>query len=235
MRHPANPDPMMLLDLRSRRDVLKGLLLTGSALALLGVLPLHAQQPADTPMKVPEQEMMAPDALPDVFVGKSDAPVTMVEYASMTCPHCAHFHATVYPWLVKNYIDTGKVRFVLREFPLDPLAAAAFMLARCEGPDKRNAVVDLLFDQQQNWAYNDKPLDALRNALRLTGMSKDQFDACLKDQKLQDQVYSVSDRGSKKFGVTATPTFFVNGEKVTGEVTEQSLAKILDPLVAKKS
>ena len=225
----------MLLDMRSRRDVLQGLLLAGSAIALLGVAPLHAQQPADTPMKVPQEEMMAAGALPDVFLGKADAPVTIVEYASMTCPHCAHFHATVFPWLVKTYIDTGKARFVLREFPLDPLAAAAFMLARCEGPDKRNAVVDLLFDQQQSWAYTDKPLEALRNALRLTGMSKDQFDTCLKDQKLQDQVYAVSDRGSKTFGVTATPTFFVNGEKVIGEVTEQSLAKIIDPLVAKKS
>ena len=225
----------MLLDMRSRRDVLKGLLLAGSAIALFGVTPLRAQQPADTPMKVPQEEMMAPGALPDVVQGKADAPVTIVEYASMTCPHCAHFHATVYPWLVKTYVDTGKVKFILREFPLDPLAAAAFMLARCEGPDKRNAVVDLLFDQQQSWAYTDKPLEALRNSLRLTGMSKDQFDTCLKDQKLQDQVYEVSDRGTKKFGVSATPTFFVNGEKVTGEVTEQSLAKILDPLVAKKS
>ena len=225
----------MLLDLRSRRDVLQGLLLVGSALALLHVAPAWAQEPADTPLKVPQEEMMAPEALPDVVLGNAAAAVTIVEYASMTCPHCAHFHATVYPWLVKTYVDTGKVKFILREFPLDPLAAAAFMLARCEGPEKRNAVVDLLFDQQQSWAYTDKPLENLRNALKLTGMSQDQFDACLKDQKLQDQVYEVSDRGSKKFGVSATPTFFVNGEKVIGEVNQQSLSKLLDPLVAKKS
>ena len=227
---------MMLLDLlRSRRDVLKGFLLAGTAIALAGVIPLHAARAEDAPAKFPLDEMMAPQALPDIVQGKADAPVTIVEYASMTCPHCAHFHATVYPWLVKTYVDTGKVKFILREFPLDPLAAAAFMLARCEGPEKRNAVTDLLFDQQQSWAYSDKPLEGLRNALRLTGMSQDQFDACLKNQKLQDNVYAVSDQGSKKFGVSATPTFFVNGEKVTGEVTEQSLAKILDPLVAKKS
>ena len=226
----------MIFETASRRDVLKGLLLAGTAIALIGAVGLPSVPAlAAEQTKYPMDEMMAPSALPDVVQGKADAPVTIVEYASMTCPHCAHFHATVFPWLVKTYIDTGKAKFILREFPLDPLAAAAFMLARCEGPDKRNAVTDLLFDQQQSWAYNDKPLEALRNALKLTGMSQDQFDTCLKDQKLQDQVYAVSDRGGKTFGVSATPTFFVNGEKLTGEVNQESLAKILDPLVAKKS
>ena len=225
----------------SRRDALKRFLLGAAAVAALGtagaVIGPGTSSPAlaEEHTKFPMSEMMAPEALPDIVQGKASAPVTIVEYASMTCPHCAHFHATVYPWLVKNYVDTGKVKFILREFPLDPLAAAAFMLARCEGPDKRNAVVDLLFDQQQAWAYNDKPLEALYNAMKLTGMSKPQFDKCLQDQKLQDNVYAVSERGGKTFGVSATPTFFVNGEKVTGEVTEQSLAKILDPLLNKKS
>lgn len=225
----------MLFQTASRRDVLKGLLLAGTLAALAGAFGLPPTAARAEQTKFPMGEMMAPSALPDIVQGKADAPVTIVEYASMTCPHCAHFHATVYPWLVKNYVDTGKVKFILREFPLDPLAAAAFMLARCEGPDKRNAVVDLLFDQQQSWAYNDKPLEALYNAMKLTGMSKPQFDKCLQDQKLQDNVYAVSERGGKTFGVNATPTFFVNGEKVTGEVTEQSLAKILDPLLNKKS
>ena len=230
----------MMFETASRRDVLKSLLVTGTAVALVGG-GVFALRHGTTPARAAEQtkfsmdEMMAPSALPDVVQGKADAPVTIVEYASMTCPHCAHFHATVFPWLVKNYIDTGKAKFILREFPLDPLAAAAFMLARCGGPEKRNAVTDLLFDQQQSWAYNDKPLEALYNSMKLTGMSKDQFDTCLKNQKLQDQVYEVSDRGGKTFGVSATPTFFVNGEKLTGEVTQESLAKMLDPLVAKKS
>ena len=222
------------LESPSRREVLHGVLLAGAAIACAGAFGSRVAF-AEEPTKIPVMQMMAPEALPDIVQGKADAPVTIVEYASMTCPHCAHFHATVYPWLVKNYVDTGKVKFILREFPLDPIAAAAFMLARCEGPDKRTAVVDLLFDQQQSWAYVDKPLEALQNTLKQTGMSQASFDACLKDQKLQDGVYDVSDRGAKKFGVSATPTFFVNGEKLTGEVTEQSLAKILDPLVAKKS
>lgn len=215
----------------SRRLVVRGLAATGLALALAG----SSSGSALAETKFADMELMAKEALPDIVQGKADAPVTMIEYASMTCTHCAHFHATVYPLLVKNYIDTGKVKFILREFPLDPLATAGFMLARCEGADKRAAVVDLLFDQQQSWAFVDKPLEALSGILKQTGMSKDSFEACLKDQKLYDQVNEIRDRGGQTFGVSATPTFFVNGTKVTGEVNPDTLSKILDPLVAKKS
>ena len=185
--------------------------------------------------KVPVDQLMAKGALPDIVQGKDDAPVTIIEYASMTCTHCAHFHETVYPTLLKTYVDTGKAKFILREFPLDPLATAGFMLARCEGPDKRNAVTDLLFSQQNNWAFVDKPLEALSSLLKQTGMSQQGFDACLKDQKLYDAVNAVRDRASQAFGINATPTFFVNGVKVTGEVTVASLAKLIDPLTVKKS
>jgi protein-disulfide isomerase len=216
----------------SRRRAL--VMSTSLALAVMGVLafgiPVSAQN-----TKVPVDELMAKEALPDVVQGKADAPVTLVEYASMTCTHCAHFHETVYPTLIKNYVDTGKVKFILREFPLDPLATAGFMLARCSGADKRSAVVDLLFEQQKNWAFVDKPLESLQGILKQTGMSKETFEACLKDQKLYDQVNEVRDRGSSKFNVTATPTFYVNGTKVTGEVNTDTLGKILDPLTAKKS
>lgn len=218
--------PLSLLLRPVCRSALRGLAVAG--LIAAAALPAAAQT------KVPETELMAPEALPDVVQGKADAPVTIVEYASMTCTHCAHFHATVYPTLVKNYVDTGKVRFILREFPLDPLATAGFMLARCES-DKRAAVVDLLFAQQKNWAFTDKPLEALQNVLQQTGLGKEKFEACLKDQKLYDQVNEVRDRAAQKFGVSATPTFFVNGTKVQGELTPDTLAKTLDPLVAKKS
>ena len=219
----------------TRRHVLAltgAVALAASPLASSGAF---AQQSMQANPKVAVDELMAKEALPDIVQGKADAPVTMVEYASMTCTHCAHFHETVYPTLIKDYVDTGKVKFILREFPLDPLATAAFMLARCSGPDKRTAVVDLLFSTQKTWAFVDKPLEALTGILRQTGMSKESFEACLKDQKLYDQVNEVRDRGSKKFDVTATPTFYVNGTKVTGEVNPQTLSKILDPMLAKKS
>ncbi|MCX7899498.1 MAG: DsbA family protein, partial [Methylocystis sp.] len=187
-----------------------------SSLAMLGAfatLPARADKaPAG---KVAEEELMAPNALPDIIQGDAKAPVTIVEYASMTCSHCAAFHRDVYPALKKTYIDAGKVKFILREFPLDPLATAAFMLARELGADKRDAAVDLLFAQQKNWAFTDKPLDGLANVLKQAGLGQDRFEAILKDQELYKKVNEVRDRGAQKFGVNSTPTFFINGERYT--------------------
>ncbi len=212
----------------SRRSFAAACVAAGIAVLVPGAAPAQNT-------KVAADDLMAPEALPDIVQGKADAPVTMIEYASMTCTHCAHFHETTYPTLIKTYVDAGKVKFILREFPLDPLAAAGFMLARCSGPDKRTAVVDLLFDTQKSWAFVDKPLEALEGVLKQTGMGKDKFEACLKDQKLYDQIDEVRSRGADKFNVTATPTFYVNGVKVTGELNPATLAKTLDPLLNKKS
>ena len=179
---------------------------------------------------VPVADLMAPNALPDSWLGSETAPVTMIEYASMTCPHCAHFHAEGFPVLKSKYIETGKVRFVLREFPFDPLAVAGFMLARCAG-DKREAMVDLLFAQQKNWAFTDKPLQGLTAVVKQTGMSQQTFDACLQDKALYDNINQVRDRGAQKFGVDATPTFFINGTKVSGDLSPADLDKYIEPLL----
>ena len=205
-----------------------------AALTLAGVAgvagiwswPVHAQGTV-----VPIDDLMAQQALPDIVQGKADAPVTIVEYASMTCTHCAAFHAMTYPTLISKYVNTGKVRFILREFPLDPLATAAFMLARCSGPDKRNAVVDLLFDQQKNWAFTDKPLAALADLLKQTGMTQASFETCINDQTLYDKVNQVRDRAAEKFAVDATPTFFVNGRKISGVLDPDALDKLLQPML----
>jgi protein-disulfide isomerase len=188
--------------------------------------------PAQGSASVPIDELMAKESLPDIVQGKADAPVTIVEYASMTCSHCAAFHKETYPTLVKNYIDTGKVRFILREFPLDPLAAAGFMLARCSG-DKRNDMVDLLFDKQADWAFTQKPLEALANLVKQTGMGQDSFNKCINNQALYDQINQVRDRAAQKFGVEATPTFFINGKKVAGEMNPKMLDDLLQPLLKK--
>ena len=193
-----------------------------AAIGLAG--PAFAQKAPNG--KVPVEELMGPNALPDIVEGKADAPITIVEYASMTCSHCAAFHRDVYPALKKNYIDTGKVKFILREFPLDPLATAAFMLARNAG-DKRSAVVDLLFAQQKNWAFVDKPLDGLANVLKQTGLGQEKFEETLKDQQLYENVSKVRDRAAEKFGINSTPTFFINGDKYNGEIPEADLEKIL--------
>lgn len=193
----------------------------------------YARAEAKAVGKIPIEELMAPNALPDIVEGAAGAPVTIVEYASMTCSHCAAFHNEVYPALKKDFIDAGKAKFILREFPLDPLATAAFMLARELGDDKRDAAIDLLFAQQKNWAFVDKPLDGLANVVKQTGIGQERFETILKDQALFDKVNKVRDRANEKFGVNSTPTFFINGEKYTGEVKIDDFARIIGAKSAK--
>ncbi len=211
----------------TRREFLGALGATATATALTaGIIPAFAQAVGN----VPVADLMADNALPDSWLGSADAPVTIIEYASMTCPHCAHFHAEGFPVLKSKFIDTGKVRFVLREFPFDPLAVAGFMLARCAG-DKREAMIELLFAQQKNWAFTDKPLQGLTTLIKQAGMSQQTFDACLQDKALYDNVNAVRDRGAQKFGVDATPTFFINGKKVSGDMSPEELDKQILPLL----
>lgn len=215
---------------KTRRQMLEIMGAAGAAIALSQVLPVAAF--AQSATDVPPAQLLAEGALPDLWVGSNkDAAVTIIEYASMTCPHCAHFHNDVYPELKKRYLDTGKARFVLREFPLDPLATAGFMLARCAGDDKREPIVELLFAQQQNWAFKDKPLEGLTNLTRQAGISQQAFEACLKDQALYGKVNTVRDKAAKEFRVDSTPTFFINGKRVNGSLSIDEFAKIIDPLV----
>jgi protein-disulfide isomerase len=224
-----NQDPTVI---KSRREFFEILAAAGLTIAgIAGVLGGTSKSVLAQGATVPMDQLMAVGALPDIALGKSDAPVTIVEYASMTCTHCAAFHATTFPILKNKYVDKGKVRFILREFPLDPLATAGFMLARCAGPEKRNAMIDLLFAQQKNWAFTDKPIEALANLVKQTGMSQESFESCLKDQGLYDKVNEVRDRGAEKFGVNATPTFFINSKKQNGEITPEELDQLLDPLL----
>ncbi|WP_312861609.1 DsbA family protein [Segnochrobactrum spirostomi] len=189
----------------------------------------------DGPTSVDVAELMKPTALGDRVLGKADAPVTIVEYASMTCPHCAAFHAETWPALKTQYIDTGKARFIFREFPLDPLAAAASMLARCAPEDKYYDMIDLFFDHQREWAYTDKPLDALQNMAKQAGFTQMSFEACLTNQKLLDGINAEKDQALSKFGVNSTPTFFVNGQKLVGEQTIESMGKAITDAAAKAS
>jgi protein-disulfide isomerase len=198
--------------------------LIGLGLAL-GAAPARAQT------MVSLDQLMAPGPLPDLAQGSASAPVTIVEYASMTCTHCAAFHEETWPKLKAKYVDTGKVKFILREFPLDPLATAGFMLARCAGADKRNAIVDLLYTQQKNWAFVDKPIDALAALVKQAGISQADFETCLKNQGLYDQVNQTREGAAQKFKVNATPTFFVNGREMTGELPIEDFDKVLEPLL----
>lgn len=180
------------------------------------------------PVMAPIDQLMTIGPLPDIVQGSAAAPVTVVEYASMTCTHCAAFHDTVWPEFKTKYIDTGRVKFILREFPLDPLAAAAFMLARCAGPEKRNVMVDLLFTQQKTWAFVDKPIEPLLGLVKQVGFSQADFETCLKNQELYEQVSESRERAAEAFNIDSTPTFFVNGRKMTGELTVADFDKLID-------
>ena len=199
-----------------------------AAAALFGSTPLALADP--TP-----EELMRAGPLPDIVLGKEDAPVTVVEYASMTCPHCAHFSKTTFPELKTKYIDTGKVRFVFREFPLDDLAAAAAMLARCidkTNGEKAVAVIEVLFNSQDKWAVRN-PLPQLQQITKQAGLSQQAFDECLKDQTLYNNILAMRERGSKEYKVESTPTLFVNGKMIKGGVELNELAKLIDPLLPK--
>ncbi|MES1203370.1 MAG: DsbA family protein [Pseudomonadota bacterium] len=188
---------------------------------------------AQTPSQA---ELMQPGPLEDMVLGKADAPVTVIEYASTTCPHCAHFYATTYPELKKRYIDTGKVRYIYREFILNQLDAAAVMLLRCSDKEKFFPLLDALFQKQSEWVVQ-KPIPPLLALAKQAGFTEDSFNACLDTQRnekskaLMDKLQARNDT-AQKFGVNSTPTFFVNGKKLpAGDITIDDMAKEIDPLL----
>jgi protein-disulfide isomerase len=165
-------------------------------------------------------ELMAPGPLPDMVLGTQEAPNVIVEYASMTCPHCAQFHTTVLPELQTKYIDTGQAKLILREFPLDGLAVAAFMLARCAGPDRYYPMVGALFETQKTWAMQGpEGKEKLLLIAKQAGFSKEKFDQCIGDKEMFNKIVEVRAIGNEKFGIDSTPSFFVNGKRLTGEHT----------------
>jgi len=201
----------------TRRAFTTVLSLTGLA-AFAGWSPLRLITGA---MAQSAADVAKPMSLPDMALGPADAPVTIVEYASMTCPHCAAFNATVFPKIKAEYIDTGKIRYVFREFPLDIKAAAGAMLARCIAKDdagKYFAVVDLLFRQQNEWVVKNTT-ETLTRIGKQAGISAQAVDACLKDQALLDKITADQKYAGEVLKVDSTPTFFVNGEKIKGETS----------------
>jgi len=225
-------------DRRNRREALKTGLKLGMGLAALAVVTASefapaalAQRKKPAPTEVPVDELMKPGPLPDLVLGNADAPITVVEYASMTCGHCAHFHTSVFPTLKEKYVDNGKVRFIMREFPLDNLAAAASMLARCAGDGKTFPLISVLFAKQDDWAFvKGDPRPELLKFAKQAGFTQESFEKCLTDQKLLDDIAAIRSRAAETFGVNATPTFFVNGKKLNG-VDLADFEKAFEPIL----
>lgn len=174
-------------------------------------------------------DLLKPPSLGDMSLGAGDdATVTLVEYASATCPHCAAFHKDVWPKIKADYVDTGKIRFIFREFPLNDAALAAFMLARAAPKESYFPMIGIYFDTLDTWAQN--PAEGLLNIAKQAGFSEQKFNDTLKDEKLAKGVMEIRD-GGVKFGVQGTPTFFLNGKKLVGEQTYESLKTEIDKLL----
>jgi protein-disulfide isomerase len=206
--------------------------------ALLGLIGFILVAPERVPSAAPHVIPVDAQAVlalnkDDRILGNPDAPITIIEYASLTCPHCAHFTNEVLPELKKKWIDTGKVKLVLRDYPLDQLALQAAMIARCAPPDRYYAFIDALFQTQQKWVTEHDNQDALARLAKLGGMGKDEFDHCLKDTALENKILEERLTASKELDVNSTPTFFINGTKFAGAPTAEEFDKALSGLSAK--
>ncbi|TAA55308.1 MULTISPECIES: DsbA family protein [unclassified Shinella] len=184
-------------------------------------------------------EVMKAGALPEMALGEANAPVTIVEYMSTTCPHCAAFHNNTFDAIKTKYVDSGKVRFVMREFPFDPRAAAAFMLARCKPQNPAELsdasqyfpMISMLMKQQETWAAAQDGREALLQMSKLAGFTQESFQACLTNQKLLDDVNAVRERGAKEFGIAATPTFLINGKRYSGDMSVDTMSALIDSML----
>lgn len=208
----------------TRRDTL--VLMGAAALAAkAGITPAFAQN-------VNAAELLKPDPLGDIWQGPEGAKVSIVEYASLTCGHCATFHNTTYKELKKRYIDSGQVRFTLRPFALNQIDTALYMVARSE-PSKYYGITDLLFETQDGWlkpgAQPAQVLASIKQTLRQAGISEDKFNEIIKDQKLLDGINAVRKRASEVFKVDSTPTLFVNGVRQQGSTDIDGLEKLIKP------
>ena len=206
--------------------------------ALLGLLSAILLSPGTAPAADPhpllaDAQMVLGLTKDDRILGNPDAPITIVEYASLTCPHCAHFANEVLPELKKKWIDTGKVKLVLRDYPLDEPALRAAMIARCAPPDRFYAYVDTFFGAQEKWVTAHDYRDALARLVKLGGMSRDEFYNCLKNTALENKIVETRLVASKELDVNSTPTFFINGTKFTGAPTVEEFDKVLSGLSAK--
>jgi len=175
----------------------------------------------------PQQELMAPGPLGERVLGKATAPITVIEYVSLTCPHCANFQKHLFPRLKKEFIDTGKIRYVVREFPIGRTAGTAAIVNRCAPEEKYFFLLDQFLTRQPEWVSQEVRPDAIYAVAKASGMSRETFDKCLSNQPIIDGLTEVKQRG-RQFGVIGTPTFFINGRKAQGAVTYDEIKAMIE-------
>jgi protein-disulfide isomerase len=205
------------------------LLIAGGALTACGGVAVTQDAETNKALNEPPvAELMQPGPLGDRALGNPNAPVTVIEYVSLTCPHCAAFHRDVFPRVKREYIDTGKIRFIVREFPIGRSAGNAAIANRCAPEDKYFALLSALLARQSEWVSQEVRLDAIYGVAKSVGMSRETFDKCLANQSMIDALDEVKQRG-RKFGVIGTPTFFANGRKAQGATTYEEFKALVDP------
>jgi protein-disulfide isomerase len=191
--------------------------------------------PIDKATYVPPQaELMATGPLGERALGNPNAPITVIEYVSLTCPHCANFHKTLFPRVKKEFIDTGKVRFIVREFPIGRTSGNAAIANRCASEDKYFFLLGQFLTRQPEWVSHDVRPDAIFAVAKSSGMTRETFDKCLSNQTIIDGLNEVKQRG-RQFGVIGTPTFFINGRKAQGEVTFEEIKAMIEQAPAPSS
>ncbi|MEK9794121.1 MAG: DsbA family protein [Hyphomicrobiales bacterium] len=171
-------------------------------------------------------------SLEELTLGDPNAPITIIEYASMTCSHCAEFHNKTYPDLKKNHIDTGEVKFIFREFPLDKLAMATSMLARCVDNEISMAFIEILFKNRDRW-ISENALNELKNFSKQAGLDSNEFDACLNNQQLLDDLIAGKEKAIEDYKINSTPSFIINGEVVSGNKPYSFFESKIEQILAK--
>lgn len=210
----------------NRRDTL---LMSAAAAISMAVPAMAAGETVPAPVgSVDVAKLMQPGPLEDMVLGNADAPVTIVEYASMACSHCADFTVQTLPVIKQKYISTGKAKLIFRELPLEPRSTGIFMLARCVTKERYYPFIETLFGHQRQWIQTKDIMGYLQQTSRLAGLSEQEFKSCLADQALLNKVNAVRERALKEFGVTGTPTFFVNGRKYVGALSVAQMSAIID-------
>jgi protein-disulfide isomerase len=211
-----------------------GTVLIGAIIVLQDIIGDDGGDVARTQASAPQSQVVAdpgkplvPDATFDMVeiakddytMGQADAPITIVEYASLTCPHCANFHANTLPGIKTDFIDKGLVRLIYRDFPLDQMALTGSMLARCAGRDRYFPFIEALYSTQQKWSRDQNPVVAMSRIALLGGMNQAKIDACLKDTTVAEAILKQRIDGQKAFGIKATPTLIINGKLFSGGLT----------------